>query len=332
MPAVSNSYEPSLDDIMFVEFQISAVIIDMRMPLGWYPDDKDKIKTASVKALGDLKTIKRYLQQLSFTEDVMELKGMQLAKMDILIQMYDGIELKSTEDIKKAFVELDDFCSQRTEKVAKVFKKYEPPERMAKDFNTTQEEIKCIQNKQDRQVYLNAVELLKNRNFEQAYNDLSSLKGKYKDTVFESCLKLRMSDCILMIKPNSENISMDDEKGIALLSDILEDMEYSPVVYEAFYKWRTQTQFFWHGMSNMSEIPNWQYNLKRWQLIQAIRQYLKTNPDDDWAKAQAALLLLLPNIQRGGLYGNDNLEHFGKLYTDVYSDENKRDFFLPFYR
>jgi len=72
-------------------------------------------------------------------------------------------------------------------------------------------------------------------------------------------------------------------------------------------------------MSNMSEIPNWQYNLKRWQVIKTIKRYLKTHPDDAWANAQLGLLLSLPNIYRDGPFGNDNLSHWGKLYTNIES-------------
>ena len=67
----------------------------------------------------------------------------------------------------------------------------------------------------------------------------------------------------------------------------------------------------------MSEIPNWQYNLNRWYALQTIRLYLETNPDDAWANAQARFFLTFPNIGRGGSLGNDNLHHWGNLYTDV---------------
>ena len=73
----------------------------------------------------------------------------------------------------------------------------------------------------------------------------------------------------------------------------------------------------------MSEINNWKYNLKRWQAIQTIRHYLKTNPDDAWAKTQINLLLALPNITRGGSFGNDNLSHWSHLYADVKDDIEK---------
>jgi len=188
-------------------------------------------------------------------------------------------------------------------------------------FDHGKEEIKFAQNQPDRQVYLKAVELIQSKNLVQAYEDLVGLKEKYKDTDFENCIKLRMSDCLLMIDTNGQNGSADDdEKGIGLLSNILDGQEYSPVLFDAFYKWRTQTQSFYYGMSNMSEIPNWQYNLKRWQAVQTIRQYLKNNPDDAWANAQVGLLLNLPNIGRGGPFGNDNLSHWGKLYTNIKSE------------
>ena len=118
-------------------------------------------------------------------------------------------------------------------------------------------------------------------------------------------------------------VYLNPEKGMVLLSEIIDSQIYSPVLFEAFYKWRAQTQELWHGMSNMSNIPNWQYNLKRWQAIQTIRQYLKTNPDDIWAKTQANLLLALPNINRGGSFGNDNLSYWWQLCADVKDEIEK---------
>jgi len=332
MPVINDPYKTRLDDIRFVELQIEAVTIDIHRYLGWFPEEKKMLKKASVKAIDDLALIKRYLRELSFTERLKELKDTSLAIIDMLIQIYDGIDSKEQEDIKKSFAEfnslysqysekLDSLYSQYSEKLEEVIKKDEPVAKLPEGFDPKKEEIKFAPNQQDRQVYLNAVELIKNKNFVQAYKDLASLKEKYKDTAFENCVKLRMSDCLLMSEPNNQSDSIfNPEGGMAFLSDILDDGGYSPVLFNAFYKWRTQTQSFWHGMSNMSEIPNWQYNLKRWQAIQIIRQYLKTNPEDVWANAQVGLLLSLPNIDRGGPFGNDNLSHWGKLYTNIKSE------------
>ena len=78
-----------------------------------------------------------------------------------------------------------------------------------------------------------------------------------------------------------------------------------------------------HGMSNMSSIPNKEYNIKRWEIIQTIKQHLKDNKDDVWAKEQVELLLSLHNITRGGAYGNWNLMDWGRLYMDLESEQKK---------
>ena len=72
----------------------------------------------------------------------------------------------------------------------------------------------------------------------------------------------------------------------------------------------------------MSLIPNDEYNAKRWELVQIIKEYLKKNPNDVWAKAQVNLLLALPNIGRGGLMGNDNLFYYASLYSDILERES----------
>jgi len=92
---------------------------------------------------------------------------------------------------------------------------------------------------------------------------------------------------------------------------------YSPVLFDAFLRWRTLTQGLEYGMSNFSKIPNWEYNKKRKRLIEIIKTYTKEHPDDIWARKQIKLLLFLPNISRGGLMGNSNLIFWGKLYLDM---------------
>ncbi len=127
-----------------------------------------------------------------------------------------------------------------------------------------------------------------------------------KHNPVEDLSLIQNTDCLIMSEPNG----FDIEKEIDCLSEILDSRIYSPVLFDAFCRWRTQKQFFWHGMSNRSDIPNYKYNLKRWKVVQTIRRYLKTN-HDDWAEAQANLLLALPNIARGSFFGNDNLSHWG---------------------
>jgi len=73
-------------------------------------------------------------------------------------------------------------------------------------------------------------------------------------------------------------------------------------------------------MSNMSEIPNKEYNIKKWQLVQMIKEYINNYPDDLWAREQVDLLLSLPNITRGGSFGNNNLANWGSLYGSPNKD------------
>lgn len=225
---------------------------------------------------------------------------------DMLIQIYGGIESKEQKDIKESFAELSVLYSRYSKKLDESINEKPSVEKLPDHFDPIKEQVKFSQNPQDRRAYLNAVEFIEKKKFIRAYDILTLLKEQCHDTVFESCINFRLSECLLMAEPNdSGDGTFDPEKGIVLLSDILDRQKYSPVLFDTFYKWRTQTQFFWHGMSNMSYIPNWQYNLKRWQAVQTIRQYLKTKPDDVWANAQISLLLSLPNIARGGFFGND---------------------------
>jgi len=209
--------------------------IDMYRYLGWFPEEKKMLKKAPIKAIDNLEVIRDYLQQLDFTGQLIELKKSNLAIADRLIRIYDGIDSKEQEGIKKSFAEFNSLYSQYSEKLEEVIKKDEPVAKLPEGFDPKKEEIKFAQNQRDRQVYLNAVELIKERRFGQAYKDLASLKDKYKDTVFENCIKLKMSDCLLMSEPNNHGGSVfNPEEGMAFLSGILESREYSPVLFDAF--------------------------------------------------------------------------------------------------
>jgi len=176
IPLISEPYAASVDDLRFVELQIEAVTIDMYRYLGWFPDEKEILKKASVKAIDNLEVIRDYLQQLDFTGQLIELKKSNLANIDKLIQIYDGIELKSTDDIKKAFAEFNDVYSQYSEKLGKSIKENQPVVKLPEDFDPGEEEIKFAQNQQDRQAYLDAVKLIKEKKFDQAYKDLAGLR------------------------------------------------------------------------------------------------------------------------------------------------------------
>jgi len=112
------------------------------------------------------------------------------------------------------------------------------------------------------------------------------------------------------------------DKGEEILNKIINNQRYFPLIFESFYKWRTITQMNWYGMSNASEIPNKMYNQKRWELVRLIKRYIKNHPQDLWARYQLELFLSLPNIQRGGLFGNFNLTNWGTLYGSLRDRDN----------
>jgi len=86
--------------------------------------------------------------------------------------------------------------------------------------------------------------------------------------------------------------------GIARLETILSSKAYSPVVYEAFLRWRTAMQLYEYGMLKGSVIPNRLYNDRRDQTISRVRRQLRRHPGDDVAWFQLRGLVLCPNIER----------------------------------
>ena len=97
------------------------------------------------------------------------------------------------------------------------------------------------------------------------------------------------------------------------LFTVLESDTYSPDLAQAFLQWRRQMQTDYFGMSNHSEIPNWEFNQMRFRVVATVRRQLRTDPGDAWAWRQLEILLGLDNIARGGLVGNSNLFYRRKL-------------------
>ena len=77
-------------------------------------------------------------------------------------------------------------------------------------------------------------------------------------------------------------------------------------------------------MSNSSEIPNLEYNAKRYQVYRTLKKYLKEHPDDQRAKDQVVMILSLPNIERGGPFGNSNLLDWGAIHSEEIRSATKK--------
>ena len=323
--AIASEITDYLDEMVYVEFQISAVTTDMYMYLGWFEDKKDWIKEASLEAINDLGEIEKRVMNLGVPDEITYLREAKRAIIQKLKTIYAGIENKKPEDIKVEFESFNKLYATYSEDFKHALKEYRDMQELPQDFDPFIEELKLANNQEDKKTYQDAVQLINEKKYNQAYEILSQLKVKYEGLPFESCILLRISDCGLKADSDldvKDKLEMKED-GLDVLTQIVNKNAYSPVLYEAFYKWRTTEQYYNHGMSNMSHIPNKEYNKKRWGIIQVIKERLKDVPDDLWAQEQLDLLLSLPNITRGGPMGNHNLEHWGRLYVDLSKFEDK---------
>lgn len=313
------SIESLLDKVTYFELEISAITTDMYV-YGWMPEEKKKCREAALKACGELDRIKRQLNSLPFPEKLSGLKRENTAVLDKLRRIYSGIEEKKPEDISKAFASFKKLYTQYARELEKAWEKYGSKIALPDNFDPGEEEVKLIRDPADKESYSAAMKFMKEKKYARSYEELTRLKEKYANTPFGDCLLLRLSDCLLMRSTDMDREeSLAVKEGLSLLTEITNGEGYSPVLYEAFYKWRTVYQEKRYGMSSTSEIPNREYNAKRWQILQRIRKYSEKKPDDQWAKAQANLVMDLPNIEREGGEGNDNLHHWELLYNDMNS-------------
>lgn len=315
----SREYRDYFDELAYVDLQLSAISIDMSKYLAWFFDDKETMKKVSQENIDDLDKIRAYIENLDMPKELAEIKDMNLRVIDIFKNIYKGIEHKDLDAIRQEFEGFGRNYSSFSDKFEEYVSKYTEVEDMPENFDPFGKELEVVESKTDRHFYATAVDLIEAKEYQQAYRYLNAIKNKYENTAFGDCVMLRISDCILI--GNSDLPGYDPEKAykdtLKMLSDIVDRARYSPVLFEAFYKWRTMEQHCTHGDAKNSEIPNKIYNEKRWKLTKVAKRHLDDNPDDIWAKSQIDLLLNLPNITRSSSLGNDNLEHLIFLYTDL---------------
>lgn len=308
-----------LDDLRFAELQLSAITGDMYLYIGWEMEEKEAMKAAAGKAIADLDDLKGHLMTPDIPNDLVSLKNRLLKVIEQLAAIYEGIEKKSADKLKKEFLSFDESHAEYVRQFKEVWKKSYSTIEVGQNLNPLAEELPWISSEQTRKRYQEVAGYLKAKNYTEAYKSLKEMAALNEGEITSDLIKLRLSDVMLMMgneAPTSEGMG-PAEQGLKLLTEILEGDQYSPILYEAFYKWRTTEQQLNHGMSNFSEIPNSEYNDKRWEVIKRIKKYLAKNPSNNWAKTQLALLWDLSNIQRGGPYGNDNLMHWEILYSDL---------------
>ncbi len=317
----THSYASVEDEVHLLrqhEFKIDEVEIEMAYFLGWQPEEKQAMRLAAREAVAKLDDIKKSLLELSLPEEPDGARDYYVLIADGLKNIYSGIEEKSQELIDKEFEGLHKDVSEKYAKDASpVFDHYQRSEKLPESFDAIAEEAKFANTEEDRNEYLSATKLIDLKEYRDAYDRLAKLRAQYKGTPFEKCVLLRMSDCLIMDDSDFGNV-MDGER---ILSEIVNNKQYHPVLFESFSKWRSVYQSNNYGMSNYSEIPNDEYNEKRWEIVQLIKEYMKQSPNDLWAKKQVIALLETPNIRRGGEFGNSNLISYTQFYYPDISPE-----------
>jgi len=321
--------EDYFDRLMFVDLQVSAVTIEMYGVLGWFSDDKESVSLTSKAAEKELDFIKSSLMGLKVPNELQKAKDIEIEAIDRIREAYNGIADKKEEMSEKEFKAVAELRSKFSAEIIGVFEKNDYFGLSEDKANQLEEETKFIKTDEDKRIYREAYRLIETKKSDdctKAYSLLKPLSSKYVNSAGGDCISLRISDCYLMAaSQQSKELEKKNEEGLKLLNKIVDSKRYSPALYEAFYKWRTTEQSINHGMSNMSEIPNKEYNEKRWEVIEVIKKHLAQNPNDVWAREQITLLLLLENIDRGGKMGNRNLEHWGLLYYDLSSSDSVKD-------
>jgi len=305
-----------LDNVSYYNLQLDAVLIDMYLYFGWAPEEKEAMKKASDEAILRLEYIRQQVKELDTPEPDME--GIYLEALDKLQMIYNGVELRDLEETDKEFEEFSELVSQYFEIYNKLIQEQSKEEEWEEGALPHPQ----FESKKDEENYNRALGFMEQDEFEKAYDVLQKLRSKYSGvSAIESSILLNISDCIVKGSYGSDGEISDlrnpEEKGKDILEGIINANDYSPVLFDAFLRWRTLTQSLEYGMSNFSKIPNWEYNKKRKKLIEITKIYAKEHPGDTWAERQIELLLFFPNIERGGPFGNSNLTFWAGLYSKI---------------
>jgi len=111
----------------------------------------------------------------------------------------------------------------------------------------------------------------------------------------------------------------DDGKAITIYKAILDRKEYSLYLFEAWVKWRAANQYYNHGLSKSSDIPNDEYDSMRERTFTTVLKYVAAHPADEMAINECNLLATHDIVHRFGeyQYGNQNTIEYHELFDDV---------------
>ena len=124
---------------------------------------------------------------------------------------------------------------------------------------------------------------------------------------------------ILLKKKFTDSMKVENGDSIAMgyLYRIMSKGTYSPLLFEAWRKWRAIKQLD-YGVSRTSEIPNDLYDKERLRLMGVILEHIRKAPTDEWAYMQFFSFNEYEIIHRFGdyPYGNQSAMERSELFYD----------------
>jgi len=312
--------EKEIFELEHMGLQVLGIENDMRLCLGWMNDDKEEWKEPSEQAVKNLEKIQDKLKGMQFSKEIAPMRGEFIKLISKLQGLYVGVKNKSDETIKS---ELNDFWSNvesyNNDLKAKIDEFMRIPD-FEEGFTPINESRKLFTSEEDRKEFDVLCALMEKKEYFDALIRFENLWGEYKGSPAEGIV---VSNLIKCDEKRENNGGMRKEEFLESLSALMDKRIYYPNLWEVFYQWRTMDQFYNHGASNFSVIPNDEYIEKRWQVARVIMKQVESYPEDKWAKLQVIMLMDLPIIERGGPYGNSNLNHWGALFTDLLAEKEE---------
>lgn len=238
--------------------------------------------------------------------------------------IYKGIDKK---DIKAVSKQLDELWNSYTDADHKAGELYDFS-LVDAQLEKAQDPSPVFESEELKTTYKEAGELLKQKKYRSAFEKFSQLRNKLnKESVAYDFVTERLCDVIGKSNntntdiPKTEELGKESDEILKYAEEILAK-EYSPLFCDFFVVWRTIKQELYGGMSNWSQIPNWDYNLKRKELLEKLIKHIGQSPLDIWTYKELGQLKDINNIERGGDYGNDTLAYLSNLYMDP--DDQKK--------
>lgn len=316
--AYPSTPEDVADRIMYIHNQLFALDIEMLGAWGWEGD----VKGVAERNIRELKELLESLRSMKTTKETEKYIDAESEFIKKQIELYDGFENKSNEEIEGYYKALRDIKGTVVEWYGKELEKSNSSSWLSGEKAYYDIEVGVFKDT-DKEQYKKAERYRAEGRYKEAYEIYVGFLPAYTGMQAEHLLLIRMSDCIARNKTDLDTGSglYPEEEALGFLRKIIDGDMYSPFLYEAYVKWRVNYQSVNHGFSNMSEIPNKMYNEKRWAMIGHIKNYLRNNYGDGYARAQVIWILLHPNISRDANYGNSGMAEWAMYYTDIFEDD-----------